>query len=217
MCGKEPLNVFSVSQSLPCRVDPLPQEQVDAVVSLHLNAFPDFFLSILGPRFLREFYVSFLMDQAAMAFVACAERDEVVGAIVGPLDPHGFFSRLLRRRWWAFCLAALATALSHPSIVARLIRALRYRGDVPKGSVRALLSSVAVAPSAQGRGVGKALVLRWLEEARRRGASGCYLTTDADNNRAVNGFYLSLSWILESTYTTPEGRKMNRYVYDFDR
>jgi GNAT superfamily N-acetyltransferase len=206
-----------VSKSLSCRLEPLTLEQVDFVVSLHLNAFPNFFLSCLGPRFLREFYVSFLMDPVAMAFVGHDERDEVVGAIVGPLDPRGFFSRLLRRRWWAFCRASLATALSRPSTVPRLVRALTYRGDLPEGPVRALLSSVAVSPSAQGRGVGKALVLRWLEEARRRGASGCYLTTDADNNDAVNRFYRSMGWKLESAYTTPQGRKMNRYVYDFDR
>ncbi len=204
-----------MSQSRSCRLEPLTLAQVDSVVRLHLNAFPDYFLSCLGPRFLREFYVSFLMDPVAVAFVARDEHAEVVGAVVGPLDPRGFFSRLLRRRWWAFCQASLGTALNRPSTVRRLIRALAYRGDVPEGPVRALLSSVAVSPSAQGRGVGKTLVRRWLAEAGRRSASGCYLATDADNNDAVNRFYRSIGWKLESTYTTPERRKMNRYIYDF--
>ena len=57
---------------------------------------------------------------------------------------------------------------------------------------------------------------RWLEEARSRGARGCYLTTDAEKNDPVNRFYLSQGWRVESAYTTPKGRKMNRYVYDFD-
>jgi hypothetical protein len=59
------------------------------------------------------------------------------------------------------------------------------------------------------------LVQSWLDEARERGAVGCYLTTDAQNNDAVNSFYVSLGWMLESSYLTPEGRKMNRYIFDF--
>jgi GNAT superfamily N-acetyltransferase len=198
------------------QIAPLASEDVDLVAKLHLRAFPDFFLSRLGPRFLREFYLSFLMDPVAIAFVARNERDGVVGAIVGPLDPRGYFSRLLRRRWWAFCLASLGALLRSPSRAPRLARALVYRGEAPAGPVRALLSSIAVAPGSQGKGIGQALVQRWLDEARIRGAYGCYLATDAENNDPVNRFYLSLGWKVESAYTTPEGRKMNRYVYDFD-
>ena len=100
--------------------------------------------------------------------------------------------------------------------MARLVRALVYRGEAPAGPVRALLSSLAVSPAAQGQGIGRALVQRWLDEARLRGARGGFLTTDAENNDAVNRFYLSLGWKLEAAYTTREGRKMNRYEYDFD-
>ena len=198
------------------QIAPLAPEDIGSAVRLHLHAFPDFFLSQLGPRFLREFYLSFLMDPVAMAFVARNQSDGVVGAIVGPLDPRGYFSRLLRRRWWAFCLASLAALLRSPSSAPRLARALVYRGEAPGGPFRALLSSIAVSPGLQGKGIGRALVLRWLDEARSRGASGCYLTTDAENNDPVNRFYLSQGWKVESAYTTPEGRKMNRYVYDFD-
>lgn len=197
-------------------IAPLAPEDVNLVVKLHLRAFPDFFLSFLGPRFLREFYLAFLMDPVGMAFVARNGQDGVVGAIVGPLDPRGFFGRLLRRRWWAFGLASVTALLQRPSSASRLARALVYRGEAPVGPVRALLSSIAVSPDAQGQGIGRALVQRWLDEARSRGARGCFLTTDAENNDLVNRFYLSQDWKLESAYTTPDGRKMNRYEYDFD-
>jgi GNAT superfamily N-acetyltransferase len=74
---------------------------------------------------------------------------------------------------------------------------------------------VAVSPDCQGQGIGAALVLRWLAETHSRGARGCYLTTDADRNEHVNRFYQNLGWKLESSYTTNEGRPMNRYVFDF--
>ena len=72
-----------------------------------------------------------------------------------------------------------------------------------------------VAPEFQGKGIGKLLVSRWVKEAYSRGAKGCYLTTDAEKNESVNSFYRSLGWMIESTYVTPEGRRMNRFVYDF--
>jgi GNAT superfamily N-acetyltransferase len=190
---------------------------IDQTVDIHLQAFPEFFLSSLGPRFLREFYASFLVDPAGMGFVACGRGGQILGAVVGPLNPRGYFKRLLRRRWWAFGLASLNIVVRNPLCLRRIARAVLYRGEPPSGANRALLSSVAVSPSAQGRGVGKALVIAWIEEARRRGASGCYLTTDAERNDGVNEFYRRMGWMLESSYITPEGRRMSRYVHDFPR
>ena len=188
---------------------------VEAAVRIHLEGFPSFFLSFLGSRFLRKFYRSFLADPVGMALVACDPAGEVLGVVVGCMDPRGYFTRLLRRRWWSFCLASLGAVARRPSCVPRLFRAVRYRGEAPSGPVRALLSSIVVSPAAQGRGVGKLLIRAWVEEGRRRGASGCYLTTDADGNEAVNSFYQKTGWVLESSYVTREGRRMNRYVLDW--
>lgn len=197
------------------KIQPLAPEHVENVVRLHLDAFPSFFLCFLGPRFLREFYKSFLYDSQGLAFVAVENGGGILGVVVGPLDPGDYFRRLLKRRWWAFCLASLGYVMRRPSEAPRIFRAITYRGESPPGPIRALLSSIAVRPSAQGCGVGRMLTLRWIEEARRRGATGCYLTTDAEGNDRVNTFYGALDWKLEHTYTTPEGRRMNRYILDF--
>jgi len=207
-----------LAQSQPAlgfTVEPLTPLHLDSVVRIHLQAFPSFFLSFLGPRFLREFYASFQVDPVGMGFVACSPSGAVLGAVVGPLNPQGYFKRLLQRRWWAFGLAAAGAVLRRPSCVPRLLRAVFYRGESPAGPIRALLSSIAVAPTAQGRGVGRALGLRWVEEARRRGADGCFLTTDAEGNDGTNTFYQRLGWRRQSSFVTPEGRRMNRYIVDF--
>lgn len=197
------------------RIVPLEAAHLNALVSIHLRAFPGFFLCCLGPRFLKEFYAQFLADSGAVAVVATDETGRICGAVVGTLDPEVFFRRLLVRRWWAFSLASVRVLLQKPVLAPRLFRALCYRGEAPEGGKRALLSSIAVDPARQGAGVGKELVKRWLDEARSRGARGCFLTTDAENNDTVNRFYLSQGWKLESAHTTTEGRKMNRYIYDF--
>jgi GNAT superfamily N-acetyltransferase len=195
-------------------LEALERHHIEDVVRIHLQGFPSFFLTFLGPRFLREFYSSFLADPVGMGFVVRDSAGQVIGAVVGSIDPRGYFTRLLKRRWWAFCLASVSAMARRPSCVPRLFRAVCYRGEAPSGPVRALLSSIVVSPAAQGRGIGKMLLGAWITEARRRGASGCYLTTDAEGNDAVNSFYQKTGWRLESSYLTREGRRMNRYVLD---
>jgi len=180
-----------------------------------MAAFPTFFLSFLGHAFLREFYGSFLSDPVGLGFVALSDDGRVLGVVVGPLNPSGYFKRLLKRRWWAFCLASVFAVLRRPTVLPRLFRAVVYRGESPAGPVRALLSSIAVDPQVQGGGVGRLLVERWVAEVRAAGGTGCFLTTDADGNEAVNTFYRKLGWKLEGSYLTTEGRRMNRYVLDF--
>jgi len=163
-----------------------------------------------------EFYSSFLVDPAGVGCVALGNKtDTLLGAIVGPLTPDGYFKRLLKRRWWAFCLASVTAVLKRPTVIKRLFRAVFYRGEALPGPKRSLLSSIAVLPSAQGHGIGKALVNAWCNEIKTRGSSGCFLTTDADNNDRINQFYQHCGWQLTDTKTTPEGRRMNYYIFDF--
>ncbi len=191
------------------------KDNIAEIVNVHVRSFPDFFLTFLGKRFLKEFYGSFLVDDAGIGFVAL-EDGEVLGAIVGPIVPDGYFKRLLKRRWWSFCIASLFAVIKKPTVIPRLFRAVFYRGESPQeGPKLSLLSSIAVSPDAQGKGVGRLLVTSWLEEVQKQGSKGAFLTTDRENNDAVNGFYQNLGWNLESSYDTPEGRKMNRYVNMF--
>ena len=188
-----------------------------SVVQVHLASFPGFFLTFLGSRFLELFYRSFLEDSAGIGFVALDENECVIGSVVGSLVPEEYFKRLMRRRWWAFFLASVSALLRRPWIAFRLLRALWYRGGAPEGESvhRALLSSIAVLPEAQGRGVGQLLVKAWLCEVRRRGGHGAFLITDAEGNDAVVAFYQRLGWKLDYFYTTAQKRRMSLYIYDF--
>ena len=198
------------------RIVAFERKHIDEVVEAHIRAFPTFFLTFLGRRFMKEVYASYLFDDAGMSFVAEEEpTGSVLGIVVGPLAPDGYFKRLLKRRWWAFCLASIRTVLRRPSTIRRLVRAVFYRGQSPSGPKRSLLSSISVSPEYQGHGIGRALMDAWVAEARRRGSGGCYVMTDRDNNEGSNCFYPRVGWKIESTFPTPEGRAMNRYVLDF--
>ena len=185
--------------------------------NVHLEAFPGFFLSFLGPRFLRELYRAFALEDSGIALAAeDPSSGELLGVVAGTLDPQGFFRRLLLRRWWAFGFWSLPALAKEPKALVRVLRALSYRGDCPQDKKRALLSSIAVAPEKQGTGLGSVLLKEWVDRARERAVLGCYLTTDAVGNDAVNRFYLRNGWRVASEFLTPESRKMRCYVLDWE-
>ena len=188
-------------------------EDLGPVAKLHRESFPSFFLSELGERFLREFYRGFLTPDATTA-VAVAEDGRVVGAVVGHTQPQGFFKKLLLRRWYAFAFASLSLVLRRPSILPRLVRAVTYRGNNDGIERRgALLSSICVDPQYSGDGIRGKLLESFTSQLVDRGCESAYLSTDAVDNDRVNAFYRNAGWALENPYTTPEGRRMNCYVW----
>jgi len=196
------------------QIAPLHGRHISSVVRVHLKAFPGFFLSFLGPRFLKEFYMAFVNEETSIGLIAVDAGGQVAGAVVGSMKPAGFFRRLVKRRWWAFYLASMDALMRRPAIAPRLFRAVFYRGDAPPDAPFALLSSIAVDPRFQDRGVGRMLLHRFTKEVIGRGGIGCYLTTDAEGNDAVKRFYLRNGWRVESCYITAEGREMNRLVWE---
>lgn len=191
-------------------------DEVNAAASLHQGAFPRFFLSNLGCPFLVEFYRGFLSDRAGVSVVARTPNGRVVGVAVGTVAPDAFFRRLLARRWPWFAVAGLRGAAAHPSRIPRLVRAVRYRGRVPFPVSGALLSSICVDPVERHSGLGRRLLTEWSRGAAALGAWAAYLTTDANDNDAVNEFYRQVGWSLAGRYLTPEGRAMNCYCVVLD-
>src|SRR3954464_104743 len=95
-------------------IRPMSGDDVEAVTAVHLAAFPDFFLSFLGARFLRQLYRAVLADEEGMAFVA-ADGDRVIGFVAGS-GSAGFYRRAARRRWLRFGWASLGALMRKPSI-----------------------------------------------------------------------------------------------------
>lgn len=187
-----------------------------AMCQLHAGAFPGFFLTRLGPRFLAILYRAFMTEEGGLCVLA-EDDDGVLGVAAGCEEPSRFFRRLLRTRGVAFALAAVPAVAARPWVFAwRCIGALRYRGESPRGLDGAgLLSSLAVAPRAQGAGVGKALVTAFLDEARTRGLRSVYLTTDRDGNERTNRFYEKCGFKCIGEIRRAEGRVMRVWLREF--
>jgi dTDP-4-amino-4,6-dideoxygalactose transaminase/ribosomal protein S18 acetylase RimI-like enzyme len=186
-------------------------DDVHGVVKTHLDAFAKFFLSFLGPRFLRQFYAAIVNDQAGVAMVAM-ENGDVIGFAAGTTEPTGFYRRFLRRRFAAVSVSLVVPLVRRPStMIAVTRRALRRtRGtEVPPG---AELMSLAVADSHQNKGVGSALLKSFIDAVRNAGMRGVWLVTDAADNERVNRFYETAGFQRTRSFTNSEGRQLHEYT-----
>jgi ribosomal protein S18 acetylase RimI-like enzyme len=105
-------------------VRPMSQRDLGAVIAIHRAAFPNFFLSFLGPRFLRVFYGFIVSD--GIAIVALADG-KLAGFVAGVSEPRLFYRQLMRRRFVGLALAIAPIVLRHPSTLARVVRRARQR------------------------------------------------------------------------------------------
>jgi len=192
-------------------VRPMRADEAAAVVAVHLESFPGFFLTFLGADFLRLLYESISNDTQGVVLVV-ASGQTIQGFVAGVTQQRGFYRRLVNQKKWRFAKASIKALLKRPAIAARLIRALHRPADSNNSSAEACLMSIAVRPAAQGRGIGKLLVEAFCQEMARREVSCVCLTTDRDDNEATNRFYQSLTFNLSRTLVTPEGRVLNEYL-----
>ena len=191
-------------------IEAMPKDRLHEAVDIHLKAFPMFFLSTLGRRFLRCLYEEIGNDATGIV-LCCSDGRGTLGFVAGTTRPAHFYRRLLLRRWWRFALAAMWPTLRKPSTIPRVLNAFRKPAEAPRDNGCAELMSIAVSPSAQGAGIGKLLARAFLDECSLRGAERAVLTTDASANDAVNRFYRDFGFRLDRTFVTPQGRAMNEY------
>lgn len=188
---------------------------LDRVVAVHVAAFPGFFLTALGPAFLRAYYRAVLDFDAGCLLVA--ELDgRVVGFVAGFADPRRFYG-IFRRRPLPFAAAVAAGLLRRPWLLGRILgraRSILHRGSGSRPEPTAAaceLSSLAVDPLARRRGVGQRLVAAFAAAARERGLDVVRLTTDARDNEPVNAFYAGLGFRLSASIVAAGRRAMNEY------
>lgn len=199
------------------RLVPLGERDLDFVVRQHLTHFPDGFFAKLGRRFLREYYRSYLHCSGAVILLALRGA-EPVGYLAGAVDPMEHRRCLLRRHGKRLTAHALWAMVGKPRVALLFLRtrAVRYARrllrSTPSGggqatSTPAVLGYVGVSPSAQGEGVGSALVWRFEEEARYAGRDEVLLVTGADG-RGAERFYAKEGWTRGDEHTTTDGRRL---------
>lgn len=183
------------------------------VVSVHLAAFEQFFLTALGPLFLRQYYRCVVAYPQGIALGAFVEG-EIAGFVAGFVNPPAFYSTL-HSSWLKFALAALPGLLMRPNHIVRILanyrRSKMIANDQRDQSTVAELSSLAVATGFNETGIGTDLVQNFCAEARTRGTTLVVLTTDTYRNERGNRFYQRIGFQLARTFEAQPGRYLNEY------
>lgn len=152
-----------------------------AIAALHAGSITSGFLSSLGRPFLGLLYRSLIESERGRVIVA-VDEGRVIGFVAGTSDTGAFYREFLRRRFLAGGWR-LVPALFRPAAWRQVWETFRYGGHDTRA--RAELLSMAVAPSARGRGVGRALVDTLLEEAQSASVRGMTVVVGADNAAAI--------------------------------
>jgi ribosomal protein S18 acetylase RimI-like enzyme len=197
---------------------PAEANALDEVVEVHQQAFPRFFMTQLGRRFLREYYRS-VLEYPHGILLTEREGGACVGFVAGFGDPGAFY-RQLRRCWARLGWAALAGLVARPARAITLIYNYRRTRDGARrlsGPTTAELSSLAVVPGAAGQGVGSRLARAFIETAAAHGVDRVGLTTDTHGNDDVNRFYQRLGFVCTRTFEARPGRWLNEYAFDIRR
>lgn len=186
------------------------------VVRIHQKAFRGFFMTDLGPRFLTAYYRAIAAYNNRLFLICQDGSGTIVGFVAGFHNPNEFYKRLKTKKW-QLALCAGSHLAFRPSLWVRAVSGLRRVQDLAQSDTTGAveLASLAVAPEAQGKGIGSVLVHAFLEQAHRHGALKVYLTTDACNNDPVNAFYQRLGFRLARQYWQTKSRLMNEYEYSF--
>lgn len=201
-------------------IRPAKPSDLSAVARVHVSAFRGFFLTELGPRFLRAYYATILGYARGILLVAVIEG-HVIGFVAGFVDPVQFYRRMAKRKR-QFLLPVAWGVLRNPRLLCRVAGGSRrvMRAHLPQdwpGEVACELSSIAVDPSVSSRGVGQQLVARFLQCASEQDAKGVFLTTDAVGNDHVNGFYVRCGFRLQRLLHADGDRPMNQYVLELSK
>jgi len=149
-------------------VRPMSAKDIPAVVEIHVAAFPGYFMTSLGPKFLALFYAEAQRSSSCVAQVF--ERDGMVrGFCLGELNSGSFYRRLFVRNWFLLTVISLMAVVKQPWILVRIARSLLERSARSGPEDYSVLGSTAVFPEEEARGYGLALVTAYLDHLRKLG------------------------------------------------
>lgn len=192
-------------EKLELTIKPMDASDISKVVGLHADSFPNSRSSKLGEPFLRKMYQWYFLYQPGLSFVAVLNA-EIVGFVTGAIG-GGTARRRFRYAFWQI----LWGFLCHPQyfLQTEMFEAwqVHLRGlfvsangiQKPEAGkveiVKITLDSIAVAPHARGRDVGRLLVSAFEQAAQEQGATFLGLGVESDNLNARH-FYERCGWRL---------------------
>jgi ribosomal protein S18 acetylase RimI-like enzyme len=204
---KPTIEIKSVGKDVKCK-----DQLIKEVVEVHLNAFPNFFLSTLGTGFLKTYYRCFA-EHANGNLIVAMYGDKVVAFAAATSICHGFNFSLLKKNLFAFGWCFMRLLFTKPMALVRLKKNLtKTLEEVGDDEDYAELYSIGTTAIVQGKGVGTKLIQQLEKQLKIRGVSKLSLTTDYVDNEAALCFYKKNGFSVLYEFVTYPNRKMYRLI-----
>lgn len=218
-----------LGRAAPVSVRPLSVGDASTAVRLHLDVLGAEFISRLGPPFLRAYYRAWIEAEDALALAATGPTGTIDGILLGAVDPSAHTAAMVRRHWPSLVAHLVVAAARDPRLARDLLvtRAVRYVQGIARVARRSRrhlpaptptpsvdvaaggtgeITHLLVAPSAQGRGIGRALVTAAEDAARCAGLRELVLVTPVEEWGARR-FYERIGWQVDGEVVSRSGER----------
>jgi GNAT superfamily N-acetyltransferase len=205
-------------------VRPLTVPDAGASAALHREVLDAEFLSRCGVPFLRTYHQAWVLSPWSIALAVNGEDGRLAGVLLGSWNPALHVRHMLAGHGPALAARLAQGAAQDPSLARELLvtRGRRYaRGlwrqvTTPRTPVQrparnrlGEITHVMVAPSSQGRGLGRALLAEAERSARAQAVTDLVLVTPPGS--AAEVFYGRLGWQREEQVVSRSGERFVRF------
>ncbi len=192
-------------------------EEIQEIVKIHIDAFPNFFLTSLGSDLLFELYRSFIETKNSGIYIAKIDC-KVVGFIAFTEKSTPIYYNILKKHFFSFSLKLFKKFLKNPFSFFKLLYKLKKKLSLKKEEKSILLKkvrieSIAVEPNYFNKDVGKELIDFLKKNIDFQKFDLIELETDAKNNVKTNYFYQKNKFVKVKEIIVDENRAMNIYHY----
>lgn len=188
------------------------KEEVHAISDIHLKAFDGFFLSELGSEFLSTYYNT-VRENNRGVLLGCFEDNKLLGFCAATTLSEGFNKHLVKSNFFSFSKIGLFLLFSRPKALLRLLKNFtKSDPSVSDDGHYAELLSIGVSPTAQGKGVGKKLLMALEEYLNEMNVSKLSLTTDYYDNEKTLNFYKGMGYEIMYDFVAYPDRRMYRLI-----
>lgn len=184
----------------------LDSNDISLAVHLHRQELHGF-LSELGNDFLKKFYEVSLGIPEMFTFID-TEENKVTGLVSGVESSEGLMKKIILKDVAGFFPPVMQYAVFHPLSATKMIQSMSYPGF---SGTDAELLSIAVDGKSQGKGIGKKLFQKTVDEFKKRKIRN-FKVSIYDGMKA-NTFYTKMGCTFDYQFAFL-GKKMNYYKFN---
>ncbi|HAO15558.1 MAG TPA: GNAT family N-acetyltransferase [Tenacibaculum sp.] len=141
---------------------------VDRIVKIHKQSFKDFFLTNLGPSFLKAYY-KVLINSKESIVVGFFANNQLEGFCAVAKLSRGFNFNLIKANLWFFFIQGVKILFTKPFAILRLIKNLnKTDSNVNDSGNYSEVLSIAISTNMQGKGGGKKMLYEIEEKIKSR-------------------------------------------------